>query len=132
MRETNYPRMDTTGNATDSRTASAHEPTVNAVEVERPGFTPGPWRVAPESFDATQRIIASVDRRYGFIANTLHGNDEANAHLIAAAPDLYDSVREFVALYAGLDDAIGGSVKAKLARARAALAKADGRDEGSR
>jgi len=38
---------------------------------------------------------------------------------------LLASVREFVAMYDGLDDAIGMSVKGKITRARAALARAD-------
>lgn len=51
----------------------------------------------------------------------------ANARLVAAAPDLLASAKEFVALYDGLRDSIGKSVSEKLERAEAAIAKAEGR-----
>jgi len=51
---------------------------------------------------------------------------EANARLIAAAPDLLASLREFVALYDGVRDHLGQSVHQKLARAEAVIAKATG------
>lgn len=41
--------------------------------------------------------------------------------------DLLASLREFVTLYDGLDDALGDSVRGKVQRARAVLAKAEGR-----
>lgn len=47
-------------------------------------FTPGPWEANQGD---PQWHISS---RSCLTANTLGGNDEANAHLIAAAPELYD------------------------------------------
>lgn len=50
----------------------------------------------------------------------------ANRTVLATAPDLLASLREFVALYDGLHDVLGPAVRAKLARAAAVVAKADG------
>ena len=51
--------------------------------------TPGPWerwgRASPS------QVISAGDC---FVAQTLGGNDEANARLIAAAPDLLEALRE--------------------------------------
>jgi len=46
--------------------------------------TPGPWQIGP-NFDDTFILVVSSD---GFVARTVAGNDEANARLIAASPDL--------------------------------------------
>ncbi len=50
----------------------------------------------------------------------------ANARLIAAAPELLASLREFVALYDGVRDVLSSPVREKLERAEAAIAKAEG------
>lgn len=49
--------------------------------------TPGPWTTWGKA-DPSQ-IIASKD---GFVAQTVGGNDEANARLIAAAPELLEAL----------------------------------------
>jgi hypothetical protein len=74
------------------------------------------------AFDGSQKAI--VDDR---VRGGTPEQANANALLIAASPDLLASLREFVALYAEVRDALGPSVKAKLARAEAAIAKAEGR-----
>lgn len=60
------------------------------------GRTPGPWR-----FDGNRRFIeAEVDGQFVKVLIAAHGCSgdtwvevsDANAHLIAAAPDLYDAV----------------------------------------
>ena len=50
--------------------------------------TQGPWNIESK-FDATQVLISSKDQ---FICNTLYSNDEANARLIACAPEMLDMV----------------------------------------
>ena len=53
-----------------------------------------------------------------------HGNMEADAHLIIAAPDLLEVVRKCARLYSGRSD----PPPAILVEARAAIAKAEGRE----
>jgi hypothetical protein len=102
------------------------------------GHTPGPWKTeVPRSpitkLSADDRMILALafDGSQKAIVDRVRGGTpeqaNANALLIAASPDLLASLREFVALYAEARDALGPSVKAKLARAEAAIAKAEGR-----
>lgn len=84
--------------------------------------TPGPWTehtFADEKFVEIRagggcRIVAHV-----FLDN---GNREANARLIAAAPELLEALLAFVATFDGVEVTPGGDV----AKARAAIAKATG------
>ncbi|MEL6237049.1 MAG: hypothetical protein AAFO57_00270 [Pseudomonadota bacterium] len=50
-------------------------------------FTPGPWSLWGKA-DPSQVIACDG----GFVAQTVGGNDEANARLIAAAPELLEAV----------------------------------------
>lgn len=88
--------------------------------------TPGPWLVTggnatPCVNDLTGRDVAWPSRGRGYPAM-------ANARLIAAAPELLDALRDVVSYYVVR---IGGKVDtrraAALDRARAAIAKAEGR-----
>lgn len=60
--------------------------------------TDGPWSLWGKS-DPSQ-VISSVS---GFIAQTIGGNDEANARLISAAPEMLEALQAFVDVY-GVDD----------------------------
>lgn len=55
--------------------------------------TPGPWKitrnVTPGQFGTDTKIR---DSRDGVIA-VMHVNADANAHLLAAAPDLYEALK---------------------------------------
>lgn len=84
-----------------------------------PKFTPGPW-----SLEAGRSIVTPSGRFYlGYGSHPKSGNPEFrnfveldnNAHLCAAAPELY----------AALEDALNGAVNWQL-RARSALGKAGG------
>lgn len=97
-----------------------------------PAFTPGPWFAVNDGtevhdretrFDnangarigCTPNLVASVDFTGG------RGDRAANANLIAAAPELYEALREFVgAVESGTTFADVSVVQG----ARAALAKA--------
>lgn len=79
-------------------------------------FTPGPWRrgqtgnlriYGPDGMGEHSGVVAEVKSK--------NGHQTANAHLIAAAPDLYEALEEVIA-------ATGYSN----GKARAALAKARG------
>ena len=81
------------------------------------GHTPGKWRVAGKL------TIRCGD---GWIAKAFWRNGEANACLMASAPELYEALQDAVdqlAYYVRASDEIGGKI---LDRARAALAAADG------
>jgi hypothetical protein len=59
-------------------------------------FTPGPWTIEDGEFLAyihgggdTERIVAEIDEA--------QGNQVADANLIAAAPELYEALRQVVA-----------------------------------
>lgn len=83
--------------------------------------TPGPWRVGV----AGPNMCPTVGTEGGLMtAMVVHGEDhptEANARLIAAAPDLFAVVEEWLAV--GNDLAARKAVREK---ARAALRKARG------
>ena len=83
--------------------------------------TPGPWFFGEVSHEI-------LGQRGVPVAAPCDDYDEAqwivDGALIAAAPDLLASLREFVALYDGVRDHLGQSVHQKLGRAEAALAKA--------
>ncbi len=75
--------------------------------------TPGPWMLTHTRFRL--EVKTGPDRCYAFS----HG-DEANARLIAAAPELYQALKDIVFF---------GTVQGqRLANAKAAIAKAEGSD----
>lgn len=58
--------------------------------------TPGPWQYLPESPEDCASIVAKT----AFVCEFFCGPAEANARLIAAAPDLLDAlhlVRDYIA-----------------------------------
>ena len=63
--------------------------------MSEPKFTPGPWIVCPDV--GLQIPVASVakeglKRNVSHVAGIRNGEGAANAHLIAAAPDLYKAL----------------------------------------
>jgi hypothetical protein len=70
-----------------------------AGEMSKPAFTPGPWRQHPAS---ETTIVRYVGDRWEDVANTFQGETdyrenyarrEADARLIAAAPDLLEAAK---------------------------------------
>jgi hypothetical protein len=56
--------------------------------------TDGPWRIWETPTDQNpQAVVSSAS---GFVAQTLGGNDVANATLIAAAPELLEVLKQIV------------------------------------
>lgn len=54
-------------------------------------FTKGPWKRQPAS---NLNPSVGIFAEHGpFVAQTVGGNDEANAHLIAAAPELLEALK---------------------------------------
>jgi len=84
--------------------------------------TPGPWAVSP---------YMNITSRNGTVAKTeqMPGNDEAerkaNAHLIAAAPDLLSALREMMSVFQDHEQYDEESAEV-VSIARAAIAKAEG------
>lgn len=104
-----------------------------------PGYTEGPWRVwrTPREHPMTMVLPPEaqiVDGEFGktpteWIADDVRG--QANAQLIAAAPDMYEALSPFAARYARI--ARDGDRPLKvlvpfewLEQAAAAIARADG------
>lgn len=90
--------------------------------------TPGPWMgYATESgCDIHRRLSLGKGERIAHVIGDVPGF-LGNANLIAAAPDLLAAARDFVALYDSVTDLVSAEIKAKVERARAAIAKAEGR-----
>lgn len=103
-------------------------------------FTPGPWYYRPYNEDsgygnsadwAGQQIMGGEE---DFVLATLNHdgpNDEANARLIAAAPDMYEALQTFVSQYVDLVESGDAGFwdaekEPKVIAARAALQKAEG------
>ncbi len=90
-------------------------------------FTPGPWEAADRGdysdFDGNSRVILGDDTRIAVVHHHGTPENEANAHLIAAAPDLYralEAVVELDAYYNIFDglELVSEDVFAALSKAR--------------
>lgn len=125
-----------------------------ATETKAPAFTPGPWIVETQPSDAGGEYITGhvISPRHTYAGNKVSRRDSitdpnsmtrADAHLIAAAPDLYRSGDNAVSLIqrfldshdrlarangaAGCSCLICRESRTWLHDARGALAKAEGR-----
>ncbi|MGB1214812.1 MAG: hypothetical protein ACPG4X_15710 [Pikeienuella sp.] len=102
-------------------------------------FTPGPWYATENGGDDPdeRRLLVGKDDEYGdfttvadcrskWLEDEVGGTEEANAHLIAAAPELYEAAARI--LSRPVSPATGGRIilEADLAALDAALAKARG------
>jgi len=92
-----------------------------------PKFTPGPWEV----FLPGRKFVQSC-RNFKSICELIqHDRTEeivdANARLIASAPELYRELAHLVRLLGPCEDQLAVPGLATLNGARAALAKADGK-----
>lgn len=95
------------------------------------GFTPGPWELYNEDLRGGQYWVVAIPGP-DFETIDLHAdeNGEANARLIAAAPDLYAALKEFdrlmliiVSAVHHADPLAEPAVRDLVKAARAALAK---------
>lgn len=60
--------------------------------------TPGPWRVAPNGFDGFQIVYNEAGNWLAEVfddCDPVEGRPEADARLIAAAPDMSEALRPF-------------------------------------
>ena len=91
---------------------------------DQPKWTPGPWRYDRTNGSPTTGEHMIAGAKPGYLAEVRDcgsGDVRANAHLIAAAPDLYAALDGLL----GLLDA-GSLYEPQAYAARAALAKARG------
>jgi hypothetical protein len=92
--------------------------------------TPGPWQY--ENSDETHWIVPDTEVRNGlWCVAQIYGPDvEANARLIAAAPDLLDLAKDIAGLdhryLAHGDNVLANALREWKAAARTAIAKAEG------
>ena len=57
-------------------------------------WTPGPWKVEKLSYDSRLHCVFTKTGDSVFVARTAFApGSEANAHLISAAPDLYEALK---------------------------------------
>ena len=99
-------------------------------------FTPGPWSIfGPLSDKHEPAYRVSAERTLSLTVSPcpdgfVHGENKANAHLIAAAPELYEALEEIVenavVYYEGSMDIYSEAIE----NARNALAKARGEENG--
>ena len=82
----------------DTLRACQSEPIVNKTH-STPSHTPGPWRV-----EADRQGLECVVGPKGVVADTI--GSEANARLIAAAPELLDALRRVIVNHCGNSDRI--------------------------
>jgi hypothetical protein len=90
-------------------------------------FTPGPWNVVPGAAGSFDVLAAFPDDGEGtLVAATYIANEEqANARLIAAAPDLLAACKRFMDLDGG-DTANAAQASELWSQMAAAIAKAEG------
>lgn len=84
--------------------------------------TPGPWVVDRTHPELERNVVWSGDQIIASVVNDQHGNADANARLVAAAPELLEALRYMVA-----NAEAEGWSEMMLADATAAIAKAEGR-----
>ena len=80
-------------------------------------FTPGPWRIEQYPSIHVRSCDGECVLAHDYIT-------DADAHLIAAAPELYEALEE---LYDAIDSAVGLTPE-RLEKARQALRKARGEE----
>jgi len=91
-------------------------------------WTPGPWFNGGKLIGGCLEVLADGGRMQVARVNGKAGEQEANAALIAAAPELYEALAGFVDWFNAqeLHHVIKGAAREPHTRARAALAAARG------
>ena len=103
--------------------------------------TPGPWTISDdhgqrwiETTAGNDDTIAQVFRRNNSVSAARDIEYTANAHLIAAAPELLEALKEITSDYADRFDldslSTNPGIKSSIKQARTAIAKATGASNG--
>jgi hypothetical protein len=81
--------------------------------------TPGPWQVSPHSnITSKSLVVAKVEQMPG----NYESEKQANARLIASAPDMFDALQAVCDAYGDRDTLLMAQVKAALAKAKGGAA----------
>lgn len=96
------------------------------------GFTPGPWTVQDGTTTGKVVLALGEPKVRRSVAACGGQRRDANARLIAAAPDLLESLRDFIEPYEHTDNValferVGAPLAQQIFAARCAIAKAEGR-----
>lgn len=97
----------------------------------RTAFTPGPWMIGSVVTKSDGFRLFHLDTEtegplgYFDPLDSPDENDEANARLIAAAPELYSACKSLLHRFGHLDTTLGK--REAISQAQTALAKAEGR-----
>jgi len=108
---------------TTSTTSTTSTTFITSITTETQ-HTPGPWMHKATASLGPQYAVYPEDSTTGAVICIVydHGNTEANARLIAAAPELLEALRDIVRAH---DVKMGkGAVKLRIELARVAIAKA--------
>jgi len=95
---------------------------VAVTTVTRPKVTPGPWRAD----GGVVELRHGDDMSRMIVPGRSLNEGEANAHLIAAAPEMYEALRVLVEYFEEGKHSVL-DYESFIARARTAIAKAEGR-----
>lgn len=87
--------------------------------------TPGPWRFTRDHTPGQYGINERIRDRHNSVICNLHINAEANARLIAAAPDLLAALQGLAWAVSGIEY-VETEYAEQVAQARAAIAEAQG------
>ena len=103
----------------------------NVIE-KRAGFTPGPWTSEDCTPGESAGLCFAINSEHTVVARTTDGWKEAqaNARLIASAPELHAQAKLFERALVELQMQGETGVDEELEKLREVLAKADGRAEG--
>lgn len=100
-----------------------------------PKHTPGPWRIIDSRDQSKATIVGSDFPDMGFVAdvnlcrNNTHQqvDGRANAALIAAAPAMYEALKEWCDYYAAYNPIRDKRIEPFMKLTKAALAQAEGK-----
>jgi hypothetical protein len=102
--------------------------------IERVTFTPGPWRwFKPEGSTGWLDVVGAGEMYAPSVCSLYNGDRptiEADARLIAAAPEMLATLKELhgnMACTCRLEPLVGGPVPCKTCQVGAVIAKAEGR-----
>lgn len=95
-------------------------------------YTKGPWKYVNYGKHWNNNSLNRIEIQYGedgeCIADTVY--EDADARLISAAPDMYEALKDIVALHSGMPKSCGHTFHCVCPweKAHAALLKAEGKE----
>ncbi len=92
-------------------------------------FTPGPWEVKYEFnvFSGNRLTAACGGHSNNVASEKVHAENIANAHLCAAAPEMYDALIHIIEYWNGGSESAVDAIEEAIETAKSALAGLEGR-----